>query len=104
MKIELNYFEGCPTYRQTKKDLERILKERNLNVKVEMIEIKTEKDAENLKFIGSPTVKINGKDVDSSAVKSKNFGLRCRVYFYKGKISASPPEEMINRALEEAAR
>ena len=101
MKIELFYFRNCPSYKQTIRDLGKILKEKKINVKVEMVEIKSEQEAKKVKFIGSPTLRINGKDIDSLAGLSKHYGMRCRIYFYKGKISPSPPEEMIVKSLEE---
>src|SRR5437867_2986101 len=103
MKVQLFYFEGCPSCKNTVKDLKKILKQRKVKVKVEMVEIKNQKEAEKLKFIGSPTVRVNGKDVDPTVSLSKSYGLRCRVYYYRGKIFPSPPIEMITKSIEEVS-
>jgi hypothetical protein len=56
---------------------------------------------ERVRFLGSPTVRVNGRDVDPDAVDRTDYGLKCRIYRpdHPGE-SQLPPEEWIRAALE----
>lgn len=104
MKIELLYFNGCPTYEIALQILNEVLKEEKIDAKIEMLKVKSNKEAKELKFLGSPTIRINGNDVERKAQESKDFGMRCRIYFYEGEIFGFPPKDMIRKAIGEAKK
>lgn len=54
------------------------------------------------RFLGSPTIRINGMDVDPSAEQRADFGMQCRVYLAGGKYTGMPSKEMIGTALRKA--
>jgi len=100
MKICFLYFKGCPNARPALKLLKEVLKEKGIKEKIETIEIKLEKDAKKYKFLGSPSIQINGRDIEKE--KRNNppvFG--CRIYKTDDGYSGVPPKEMIIKALEE---
>lgn len=97
--VELLYFEGCPTYKTTLRDLEEIVKQGSLDAQITLIRVESDGDARRLQFLGSPTVRVDGVDIDPAARESKDFGLSCRVYRVDGRISGSPSKEMLKRAL-----
>lgn len=99
-KIELLYFDGCPTYKHALNDTEEIAKELGVSTDIKMIKVENDEDAMKLRFLGSPTIKINGEDIDSSALNSEDYGLRCRVYRVNGKLLGNPSEDMIRVALQ----
>ncbi|MEX2719939.1 MAG: thioredoxin family protein [Candidatus Wukongarchaeota archaeon] len=101
MKIELLYFEGCPTHEQAEKILREVLEEEGIDVEIELILVEDEGKAEELKFVGSPTIKINGKDVDPKAGQRKDYGLTCRMYLTDEGAKGWPSKNMIKKALEE---
>jgi hypothetical protein len=99
MKIRFLYFKGCPNARPALKLLKEVLKEKNIKDKIEVIEIKSEEDAKKYKFLGSPSIQINGLDIEKQKHKSPPvFG--CRVYKTKNGYSGVPSKEMILKALE----
>ena len=51
-------------------------------------------------FLGSPSVRINGVDVDPTAAGRTDFGLKCRVYRSDEGHSPLPPEHWIRTALK----
>ncbi len=104
MKIELLYFEGCPTHEQAEKLLREVLEEENIDVKIEKILVKNEEKAEELKFIGSPTIRINSKDIDPTAEQRKNYSLTCRIYLTEEGAKGWPSKNMVKKALEEATK
>ncbi len=57
--------------------------------------------ATDLAFSGSPTIRINGRDVAGESSQAKAFALSCRLYPGSGEIGL-PPVEMVRRAIVEA--
>jgi len=102
MKIELLYFEGCPSYQTALKYLEEIIKEQELGVQVEMVKIESDAEALRNRFLGSPTVRVNGLDIEPSAREKGDFSMCCRLYLEADKMAGWPSKELIRQALEEA--
>jgi hypothetical protein len=102
MKIEVYYFEGCPHHRLAVERVKEVLKEEGLTAEVLEVNVPDEAAARSLGFLGSPSIRINGLDVEASARSSKNFGLMCRTYVEGGRREGVPSRELIRRALREA--
>ena len=102
MKIELLYFEGCPSYQTALKYLEEIIKEQKLGVHVEMMKIESDEEALKNRFLGSPSVRVDGLDIEPGAQEREGFSMCCRLYFEADKRTGWPSKELIRRALEEA--
>ena len=98
-KIEIFYFDACPTWRQTAADVERLLAEAHIEADVKLVEVTSDEAARSLRFLGSPTVRVDGVDVDASARDATTFGMQCRVYDAGGRLVASPPMAWIRTAL-----
>ena len=58
MRIELLWWEGCPSHPKALEELERILEEEGAQADVELVEIETDDQARAERFPGSPTVRI----------------------------------------------
>ena len=62
--MELLWWEGCPSYPQALEDLRAAMAELGLDPEsVEVREVPTEQDARREGFVGSPTIRVNGRDV-----------------------------------------
>ncbi len=97
MKIEVLYFEGCPNYLPAVDRLKAVLQKAGLPTEVSEIEVTDESAARALRFFGSPTIRINGFDIDADSRCVKDTGFACRRY-----PGGLPSEEMIRTALREA--
>ena len=99
-QIEILYFQTCPGWRGTVERVHEVINQEGLDdkVSVRMVAVDTEHDAMRLQFLGSPTVRVDGRDVDPSA-SSKTVGLQCRLYESGGRIERLPSPEMIRTAL-----
>jgi hypothetical protein len=97
MKVEVLYFEGCPNYRPTVDLLKTVLREQGLPAQISTIQVQDEVEAEKLKFFGSPTVRINGLDIEADSRGFTESGFACRRY-----TDGLPSAEMIRVALREA--
>ena len=63
MKIQLYYFDDCSSYQKALDNLKEALRSQELPQEVEMIRVTSEADAQAKRFIGSPTIRINGIDI-----------------------------------------
>lgn len=97
MIVEILYFDGCPNYRPAADRLRRVLQMEGFLAEISEIEVKDESAAQLLQFIGSPTIRVNGLDVEIASRNVKGTGFACRRY--QGGL---PSEEMIRIALKEA--
>lgn len=104
-KVEILYFSGCPNFRQSCDIVCKVLETENAEFELTIRPIKDETFSDNPNFIGSPTVIIDGKDVELCYNNIQSWGqpvdgLACRLY--DCAISrACPSEEMILCALNQ---
>ena len=99
MKIEFLYFEDCPGYKTALSFLEQILLEICIDVSIRKIEITTQELAVRHRFLGSPSIRINGKDFEGREDVSE-YGLKCRIYPETN--SGIPSIGALRKALQEA--
>ncbi|MCP2519344.1 DUF2703 domain-containing protein [Candidatus Aminicenantes bacterium AC-708-M15] len=100
MKIQLLYVRGCPHFKPALNLLSEILKEKGLKEKIELIEIGSEEEAKKYEFLGSPSIKINGKDIEKEKRGyPPSFG--CRIYKNGENYTGVPPKRLILKAIEE---
>jgi hypothetical protein len=102
MRIELLYFNGCPGYEALLPALRELLADEWIEDEIELRRVEMIEDAEGERFLGSPTVRIDGEDVDPGACEREDFGLKCRLYRSGDGVSTTPPEPWIRAALERA--
>ena len=102
MRIELLWWEGCPSHPEALAELRRILSEEGLDPEaVERREITSDEQAERERFPGSPTILIEGHDVVPA--NGAPVGLTCRVYRMRdGRPSPTPDPEDVRAALRRA--
>jgi mercuric ion transport protein len=103
MKIEVLYVEGCPNYRRAVERAQEVLKEEGLTEEVVEVNVRDEAAARSLGFLGSPTIRVSGLDIEPAARSSKNYGTTCRTYTDSGRREGVPSRELIRRALQDAA-
>ena len=102
MNIELLYFDGCPNWQTVLKELQDLIGAKGLEDEVDLILVASNQEAERLQFPGSPTIRINGEDVEPEP-PSSGFELACRIYEVDGELLGRPPREWIYAALDDAS-
>lgn len=99
MKVTFLYFEDCPSHEMTLERLHQAMAEEGVQAGVDIIKVETEEQAQRLRFFGSPTIRIDGHDIDPPP-DDVYYALTCRAYRLEdGRISPLPPLAMICRAL-----
>ncbi len=95
MKIEILYFDGCPSYLRAREALEAVLREFGAAAPIEMVRVASEEDARRLCFPGSPTIRIDGEDLFPTPEGETQYALRCRVYPEKGRLAGWPSKDAL---------
>ena len=104
MRVSFLFYEDCPSHELALERLREVLVEEGISTDVEVVKVETEEQAQQLRFVGSPTILINGQDIDPPPPDSR-YGLTCRAYRLEdGRISPLPSRGMIRRAIDAAAK
>jgi hypothetical protein len=98
-RVEVLFIEDCPHYAGARALVERVAGEHHVEPEIRAIEVHDQDEAHALRFLGSPTIRVGGRDVEPGAEHRRDFGLACRVYFGVG---GRPDEEWVRAALEAA--
>jgi len=99
MKIEVLYSPGCPNYRPTVERIQRVLASESLETEIRSVVVQTDAEARELMFPGSPTIRVDGEDVEPD--QSITTGLKCRLY---ANLSGIPSETMLRLAVSRAKK
>ena len=100
IQIEIYYMAGCPNRRITEKRLREVLKE--VELAAEIREVRVDPQFPVPGFLGSPTVHINGIDIEPSARTSHWSGVRFRTYREGDQMNSAPSKQLIRQALLDA--
>jgi hypothetical protein len=102
MKVELLHTSDCPHYPVAARLLREVLSELGLRETITETAVADAAQAVTLKFPGSPTIRIDGSDVDPLPATRVQRGLACRTYFVDGRLQGVPSRDMIARAIRGA--
>src|SRR5919112_5495637 len=98
LRVSFLYFEDCPSYDLALERLREVMDEEGIPGEVEVVKVETEEQARELRFVGSPTIRVDDQDIDLPT--ESRYALTCRVYRLEdGRISPLPAKDMIRRAL-----
>lgn len=97
MRIDILYIAGCPNHPATTQAVRELVQSLAADAEVREIEVKDAAEATQLRFLGSPTVQIDGADIDPAARERTDHSFSCRRYGGGG----APPREMIESAVRE---
>jgi Domain of unknown function (DUF2703) len=101
MKVGVLYVAECPSHPAAVKMVKDVLSSEEVAAEIREVLVKDESMAADLAFRGSPTIRINGRDIAAEAFQSKTFALSCRLYPGSTEIGL-PAIEMVRRAVVEA--
>ncbi len=99
MKIEVLYIDGSPHFPATVDAVKNCLGQLGLTCPVTEMSVTDQNTAVRSGFLGSPTVRINGLNIEPSARQRAAFGMMCRTYDGSGGV---PSEDLIRSAITKA--
>jgi hypothetical protein len=102
MNVELLFWEGCPSHPKALAELRGAMTDLGLDPNAIVVrEVHADSDAQQEHFVGSPTIRIDGIDIQPP--DGEPFGLTCRVYHRRdGRISPTPDPADMRDALAAA--
>src|SRR5262249_31802624 len=104
MRVEVLYFDGCPHHEALITRLRELMPASGAGAPIELIRIESADAARTARFLGSPTLRIDGSDVEPEAASRTDFGLKCRLYTAADGVAGHVPDELIRTALQAAVQ
>ena len=104
MKIEFLYFEGCPHHPMALALLQDILRKGKVDQPIEMINVDSGQYAQEIRFLGSPSIRIDGKDLEGTKDSPSDYGIKCRIYYGSDGPTGMPPEELLKKSIAMAKK
>jgi hypothetical protein len=101
MTIEILYFPDCPNYLPAVENVQHALHEEGVSAEVRHVQVVDAATAREMSFLGSPSVRINGVDIEPSARSGGASGLCCRTYRSGSSPEGAPSVALIREAIRE---
>lgn len=102
VNVEVLYFDGCPNYEALLPRLRELLASIGIAADIGLVKVQDADAAERKRFLGSPTVRIDGCDVEPGADHRSDFGLKCRLFATPQGLRGTPADEWVLAALHRA--
>jgi hypothetical protein len=97
--IDFLFWRGCPSHPEARELLNEVLAARGIEAGVVEREVFSEEEARELAFPGSPTIRVDGRDVDPVGAAGRP-ALNCRIYHLPdGRVSPVPSRQQLEEAL-----
>jgi hypothetical protein len=99
MRVELLFIDDCPNHEAVLPLLRRLINEVGVQVPITQQLITTSDEAHQSRFLGSPTIRVDGLDIEPIARERTDFGIQCRLYPTPMGPRGVPAETLIRAAL-----
>jgi hypothetical protein len=99
--VEILYFDGCPNHEPAVALVERVSRELGIEPELELrlVNVPDQEAAQVQRFLGSPTIRVGGVDVDPRTEERDDYALSCRVFRTGAGIVGQPDERWVREAL-----
>jgi hypothetical protein len=95
MLVEMLHTEGCPNAIEYLPRLRELVAGAGIAQPVRVRVVTTPEQALRERFLGSPTIRVDGRDVDPTAGQRRDYGLSCRLYTGPDGLRGTPPDEWV---------
>ncbi|HEX5619556.1 MAG TPA: hypothetical protein VFX51_14140 [Solirubrobacteraceae bacterium] len=102
IEIELLSFDGCSSREAFESRLRELLAEAGVDVQIRRRRVESDAAANRARFLGSPTLRVDGVDVEPGAGDRSDYGVKCRLYPTEQGLRGVPPDEWVLHALRHA--
>jgi len=102
VRIDLLWFRGCPNHETAERWLNDAMAERGIEAPIHRIQVEDEEAGNAVMFPGSPTIRVNGRDIEPGWQPCDDCSPRCRVYLTPEGLRGLPDRAWIDQALDAA--
>jgi hypothetical protein len=99
MRVEVLSFIGCPHREPAIELAERVVADLGIQIDVVAVDVPDAESASRLRFLGSPSIRVNGTDVEPGAGSRTDYVFGCRIYRTREGLTGHPDEQWIRAAL-----
>lgn len=99
MKIEVLYFRGCPSHHAAVELVRNTVASLGVDADIVEVDVETDEQARQLGFIGSPSIRVDGVDIEPDASADATVGRSCRLYETPDGPSGVPPVKILEASL-----
>ena len=100
--VEVLTFEGCPHAEPALELVRRVIAERGVAATLSRVDVPDAESAEAHRFLGSPTIRVNGCDIEPDVTERDQYVLSSRIYRTKDGVRGEPDEQWLHEALSAA--
>ena len=100
--VEVLTFEGCPHAEPALELVKRVLADGGVGATVRRVDVPDAEAAAAQRFLGSPTIRVNGRDIEPGVAEHDEYVLSCRIYRTDSGITGEPDEQWLREALSAA--
>lgn len=97
--VEILYFDGCPNHHPALALVERVSRDLGIDPEIRLVNVPDHESARGLRFLGSPTVRVGGVDVDPHTAERSDYALSCRLFRTEAGLAGQPDERWVRAAL-----
>jgi hypothetical protein len=101
--VEVLYVQDCPHYQATLALVERVRAELGIDADLHSTLVVDQAAAEQARFPGSPTVRVDGHDIEPGSEPATEYLVGCRLYQLEHRFAGQPEERWVREALLLAA-
>ena len=102
MRVEVLYFDGCPNHEALLPRLRDLVSSTGSDAHIDLVRVEDTDAAERERFLGSPSVRVDGEDIEPGAEQRTDFGLKCRLFATPDGLRGIPTDEWVLAALDRA--
>ena len=97
--VEVLTFEGCPHAEPALELVKRVLADSDVGATVRRVDVPDAEAAAAQRFLGSPTIRVNGRDIEPGVAERDQNVLSCRIYRSDSGLTGEPDEQWLRDAL-----
>jgi hypothetical protein len=97
-RIEVLYFDGCPNHEPVIERIRELIDAERHPAVIELVHVDSDAEAHTRRFLGSPTVRIDGADIEPGADQRTDYGLNCRLYRTPAGLARMPDDATLRAA------
>jgi len=100
--IRVLSFAGCPNRKAAMQLAREVAQSASTPVPIDFVEITSHEQAMEMRFLGSPTIQVDGRDIEPGADAGSPVAFACRVYHTPDGQRGVPPRQWLVDALADA--